>query len=246
MAFIEEGRWHPSRQLELVLAGNLGAQSDNIDNRYRSIFNIHFEDSDETISELFKQILGAVIIARTPLSRADLHKLLRISEEVDWSFNSILNKLSSVMDLDGPLRLTHLSFAEFLVDPMRCRDPRFLIDKRVCNHMLTQQCLKIMDSELRFNICSLSTLYLPNDSNPHDQVVILPHLSYSCRFWAQHLIVTHFDEKIARQIQVFFRTKLLYWLEVLSLIKAMNSASNSLLLVNKWSHVSISVYSLIT
>jgi hypothetical protein len=244
VAFIETRKGDPRRKLKLVLAGDLGKQIDNIDVLYRNILDFHFEDSDETTFEMFRHILGAIIVAKIPLTRDDLHKLLRISEEVEWSFNPILNKLSSVMDLDGPLRLRHLSFAEYLVDPNRCRDPRFLVDPEACQYVLTQRCLEMMDNELRFNICSLTTSYLPNDSNPHDQAAIHPHLSYSCRFWAEHLIATCFDEDIAGQIRVFFRTKLLYWLEVLSLMKAMKSASASLLSIVKWSQVSIFMYGL--
>jgi hypothetical protein len=125
---------------------------------------------------------------------------------------------------------------------MRCRNPRFLTDPEASQYMLTHRCLETMNNELRFNICSLPTSYLPNNLNSHDQVAILPHLSYSCRFWAEHLITTRFDEVVAYQIEMFFRTKLLYWLEVLSLIKAMNSASASLLLVVKWRQVSIFIH----
>jgi hypothetical protein len=244
VAFIETGTGNPMEKLKLVLAGNLGDQIDNIDTLYLNILDFHFRGSDETTFELFKQILGAVILARTPLRRADLCELLGISAAAEWSFDSILNKLSSVIDLDDPLRLRHLSFAEYLVDSKRCRDPRFLVDPEACQYVLTRMCLGTMDNELRFNIWSLTTSYLPNDSNPHDPAAILPHLSYSCRFWTEHLIATRFDEEIACQIQVFFRTKLLYWLEVLSLIKAMNSASASLLSIVKWSPVSIFMYCL--
>jgi hypothetical protein len=239
VTFIETRTGNLMEKLELVLTTDLGEMINNIDSLYQNILDFHFRGSDQTTLTMFKHILGAVIVARTPLYRADLCQLLGISAAASWLFNSILNKLSSVIDLNGPLRLRHLSFAEFLVDPKRCYDPRFLIDPGVCQSMLTQRCLETMDNELRFNICSLTTSYLPNDSNPHDRAAIRPHLSYSCRFWTKHLIATRFDEEIGRQILVLFRTKLLYWLEVLSLIKAMNSASVSLLSIVKWSQVSI-------
>ena len=190
---------------------------------------------------MFRRILGAVTVARTPLGRADLCQLLGISAAVIWSFNSILNKLSSVIDLDGPLRLRHLSFAEYLVDPIRCRDPRFFIDLELCQYALTRRCLETMDNELRFNICSLPTSYFANDSITYDQSAISPYLSYACRFWAQHILFTSFDHQTANLVHKFLHTKFLFWLEVLSLIKDVPVASTSLLSVVKWSQVSVCI-----
>jgi hypothetical protein len=76
---------------------------------------------------MFNKILGTIIVARIPLHRNDLEQVLGISDEDDWTFNLIRDKLSSVTDLDDFIRLRHLSFVEFLVDPNRCRDSQFLI-----------------------------------------------------------------------------------------------------------------------
>jgi hypothetical protein len=190
---------------------------------------------------MFKKTLGAIIVSRIPLRRRDLEQLLGISDEDDWSFNWILDELSSVIDLEDFIRLRHLSFAEFLVDPKRCHDPQFLI--KPSEHLaLARRCLEIMDSKLRFNICSLPTSYLTNESNTYDQTAIVPHLSYSCRFWVDHVLFTSFDHQTANLVHEFLHTKLLFWLEVLSLIKEVPIALTSLPSMVKWSQVSVCIY----
>jgi hypothetical protein len=57
---------------------------------------------------------------------------------------------------------------------------------------------------------------------------ISPQLSYSSRFWANHLSDSPFDAKILDAIDKFFHTKFLYWLEVLSLLAQMGIASTAL------------------
>jgi hypothetical protein len=238
IAFIKSRSGNPTSKLKLVLAGNLGTKSDIIDTLYHNILVHHFHGSDRETFDMFNKILGAIIVARIPLRCSDLEPLLGIPDEDDWSFNSTLNKLSSVIDLEDLIRFRHLSFAEFLVDPSRCRDSRFLIKPSEHHLVLTRRCLEVMNSELRFNICSLPTSCLPNDSNTYDPTSISPCLSYSCRFWVDHLQLTTFHDRTADKVCSFLHTKFLFWLEVLSLIKEVPIALSTLPSIVKWSQVS--------
>jgi hypothetical protein len=126
-AFMGERRGKPNAKLQLVLEGNLGKRSEDIDTLYRNILDFSFDDSDETTFELFRMVVGAIIFAKMPLHRADLkyfiHRFGREDDGDGWEIDAILYRLSSVIELDGPLRLRHLSFAEFLSDPNRCHEP---------------------------------------------------------------------------------------------------------------------------
>ena len=98
-----------------------------------------------------------------------------------------------------------------------------------------------MKSGLRFNIARLETSHCRNadilDLDARITRTILPHLSYGCRFWADHLGATAYDTDILDEIKDFLHYRLLYWLEVLSLIKKVNMASRMLLSVVRWNQV---------
>jgi hypothetical protein len=250
MAFLEEKRGSPSSKLKLVLAGNLGKQNENIDGLYRHVLDYHFKDADDTTLELFRMAIGAIIVARVPLHRDDLqhflHVLGRRDDEDDWEFNSILHSLSSVIELGGPLRLKHLSFTEFLSDINRCGDRRFFVDPSEQHRNMALACLRVMNAELRFNICGLESSHLRNDEvQDLDKRIassIASRLSYSCRYWAAHLCGTASGcdsrDVLLQEVKEFFYVRLLYWLEVMSLIKEISASSIGLLMAASWVEVS--------
>ena len=101
-----------------------------------------------------------------------------------------------------------------------------------------------MKSELQFNICKFKTSHLSND-DIHDQAIptniaIGDHLSYSCRFWTDHLqaLPPGPNDEILEEVKDLIQSRLLYWLEVLSLVKAVDMASPALLLTSRWLKVS--------
>jgi len=106
---------------------------------------------------------------------------------------------------------------------------------------MTVACLHIMKAGLRFNICKIETSYLRNDDLdlvPRIKRFISTRLSYACCFWAEHLSTTKPDPKLRDAVREFMEFRLLYWLEVLSLVKKYNIASRALLLIGEWSRVS--------
>jgi len=80
-------------------------------------------------------------------------------------------------------------------------------------------CLQVMRTGLRFNICQLETSHIRNVDVPdlasRIEKFIPAHLSYSCRFWSDHLQTVKFDVEVMESVKDFLRNGLLYWLEVL-------------------------------
>jgi hypothetical protein len=254
MAFVEERRGDPVKKLKIVLTGKLGSRSEEIDTLYQNILQFFFKDSDNSTFELLKTVVGAITAAEVPLYREDLKRFLHLFDRYDEfdekEFNAILYRLSSVLE-DGPLRIRHLSFSEFLTDPDRCHDRRFLINREEQERNLALACLRVVNSELRFNICRLESSHFRNDDVANLSLRIaefIPtHLSYSCRFWATHLCDTPKDENgcdiLLKEIEDFFRIRLLYWLEVMSLIREIPASSIALLAASRWIHVSSAICS---
>jgi hypothetical protein len=251
MAFMEEEHGVPHNRLQLILARKLGNGGDNIDTLYRQILDFYFKKSNNATLELFRAVVGAIVVAKVPLHRDDLkHFLDRQDDEDQRQFNVILRKLSSVISMGGHdslLRLRHLSFAEFLTDIERCHDRRFFIDPSTQRRNLILACLRLMNQGLKFNICDLETSHRRNDDIEdltfRIERSIPTHLLYSCRFWAEHLgdspDAKHGQSVLLKEIEKFLHIHFLHWLEVLSLIKEVSIASMALLTTARWIEVSL-------
>ena len=247
IAFMEEKRGKPAGKLDLILAGDLGTRNDNVDSLYRQILDFYFSDVDDSMFDLFKAVIGAIIVVKIPFHRDDLKHFLGIQDEEDErQIGVILHSLSSVISADGTIRLRHFSFAEFLTDAKRCHDHRFSIDKNKLHCDLAFACLRLMKAGLKFNICGLETSYLRNHHVPglseRITTLIPTRLQYSCRFWAAHLCEVTTDRNrcgaLLKEVKDFLYVRLLYWLEVMSLIKEVPASSVALLTAAKWIKVS--------
>ncbi|EGN94359.1 hypothetical protein SERLA73DRAFT_162987 [Serpula lacrymans var. lacrymans S7.3] len=93
--------------------------------------------------------------------------------------------------------------------------------------------------DLKFNICNLETSHLSNEGI-HDLAErlkenISPPLGYACKFWADHVHATCPNDKLLSLVKNVVDTKLLYWLEVISLLGCVPLVSPSLLKIARWS-----------
>jgi hypothetical protein len=176
------------------------------------------------------------------LQRFPLHEddLPYFSFEKRSSVKDILGKLSSVISIgaDKRVRISHLSFSEFLCDPAQCPKP-FYIDQKVESQRFTMACFQLMRDGLRFNICDLETSHLFNnevkDLSQRIENKVGRPLLYACRFWASHVQSTMANEynrfSLMKEVEEFLYTRLLFWLEVMSLVDEIAAANISLLTV---------------
>lgn len=70
-------------------------------------------------------------------------------------------------------------------------------------------CLRIMDQELRFNICKFPSSFLRNKDLPNSSATveahISPHLRYACDHWAEHVSeVETLDVDLIQMLSSFF------------------------------------------
>jgi hypothetical protein len=165
--FVDQGL--PKQQLNLILGGAFHEEGDAIGKLYQQILRLSFNNPRERVSDTFKKVVGAIVVAKTPLHRKDLiHFLAKQKDEspIDESaIEFILNNLSTVISsrtTDSRVHISHLSFTEFVCDPTRC-DSAFVIDRSTHNEIMAQACFRVMNAGLRFNICNIETSYLRND-----------------------------------------------------------------------------------
>jgi hypothetical protein len=174
--------------------------------------------------EDFKQIIGSIIMLATPLSVPALSKLLHVElikiQKLFYRLHSVLNIPS---DSDKPVRILHLSFRDFLLDEeiKEMGDGKqFWIDKDIMHQILTHQCLELMSSRLKRNICKL-----PSDGTLRSEIELQgiehhlpPELQYACRYWAEHLCQCLDQVSQLEKAFLFLKTHFLHWLEVMSIL----------------------------
>jgi hypothetical protein len=88
---------------------------------------------------------------------------------------------------------------------------------------LAQACLRVMTDGLRFNVTQCHSSHLANDDQSSAN---LDHgLIYACLFWVDHLSDTRAVEGFHRQLHHFVFSKLLFWLEAMSVLGKIDAAA---------------------
>jgi len=148
--------------------------------------------------------------------------------------------LSGATDSSITIRPLHASFSDFLTD--RDRSHEFFIDVQRIHKDLAFASLGVMMEQLHFNICDLPSAYLPNsqisDLDARVKKYIPSEMAYSCRFWTNHVRRVPFESILAVEVRAFFNNEIfLFWLEVLSLLKLVNTCAGSLSSLIQWAMV---------
>jgi len=185
------------------------------------------EDDKETWLDAFREIVGSIVILESPLSVISLARLLQIPpKQVEFQLDFLHSVLSIPKNKDVPIRLLHLSFREFLVDPRKQGKIPFWVDERRTHEKLASHSLKLMSKSngLHQNMCSLSPPgILRSDINERTiSSNLSPELQYACRYWVHHLEKSgqHITEGDATHL--FLQKHFLHWLEAMSLIRETN------------------------
>ncbi|KIM21458.1 hypothetical protein M408DRAFT_80517, partial [Serendipita vermifera MAFF 305830] len=226
--FLRQGE--PQEQLNRILGGTgMGGLA----TLYSSILGASFVEPTEKVLGNFRRIVGAIILAKEPLTASSLIHLCSVDHSM---LSYIRNGLQSVMDTGEALRFSHQSFVDFLLNSTECR-PGFLINLHQQKRYMTLGCFRIMKWHLRFNICDIKSSHKRNNDvaglERRIKERIPPHLAYSCHYWANHLPAA-FDPEISEHIDYFVQNQFLVWLEVLSLTKRVNLGTNMIGRLIEW------------
>jgi len=170
-------------------------------------------------------VIGAMIFARQPLDDNALIMLpeVKIPGSDADRLGLIRKGLVSVIDSGPILRFHHRSFEDFLLSPSFLQEhPELLAiqDHVHQERQLTVLSLKtLVSSKLHFNMCSLESSFVFNKNiQAAAKTTIPPLVSYSCQYWADHLIFTPSDEMLVDAVKFVMYEKLLFWMEVMSLL----------------------------
>ena len=236
---LDDIRCNPKAQMKDLMRGiavdNTGANPLNaLDGFYTQILSaaVPSNSSPEILSR-FRSVVGTIVLLQDPLPLHALAILLRTSIN---DVNGTLLHLQSIIWLSGPEsdtpRIYHKSFPDFITDAQRCSNvPRFYVSVVLRHGHIARDCFRVMDEQLRTNICDLEfpERYLDNDKIQHLVVGrISSELQYASLHWATHLYSAEKDEDLCALLEKFSFTHLLHWLEVLSLIGHLEVAYTAL------------------
>jgi hypothetical protein len=224
----------PNELLTKVLANSTGYGVSGLFKLYKNVL----ESKSIRNTETFRSVIGTILVVapHRPLPEETVAKLLSIKEDYilrNWvdMFSSLLYRDASI---GGGIRVRHLSIFEFLTS-QDCPD-HFRIDIDQANLEVACACLKAMIKELKFNICHLETSSLSNqevdDLDGRIQKHISDSLQYACIYWANHLCYTSghpIQGNIYPLIDAFFEgIRPLFWIEVLSVMRQVQSGISAL------------------
>jgi hypothetical protein len=167
---------------------------------------------------IMRQILGSIVALSSPLSVSSLGMLILIPEQ---RVNRMLKELHAILDIpkghSQPLRLHHPSFRDFLFSKDRCVDVNFWVDDKQAHAALAANCIQLMSSMLKKDICSMKAPGTLSAAMGKDRVAqcIKPELQYACVNWIQHLAKGSTQLHDDDQVNSFLMEHFLHWLEAL-------------------------------
>lgn len=178
------------------------------------------EDKAESLAE-FRDVVGPIVLLAQPLSVRSLARLLGVEPE---DIHVLLNSLHSVLDIpledDAPVRLFHLSFRDFLVDPAKRTTNKFWIDEAKYHKTLAERCIQLMGQRLKRDVCGLK---MPGKLRSEVELQIIntylpSEVQYACQYWVHHLNESKYNIEDGGLVHTFLTGHLLHWLEALSLV----------------------------
>ena len=196
-----------------------------LDELYMQILQNAFPDISVEYASKLRIVLGSVVLLCNPLSPSNLEQLLGLHIGIT------LQELQSVVILPNDnskvMRLIHPSFHDFLTDPKRCLNTKFLITPSLQHSFLAEACLNTLKL-LTQDICNIKQPWkLHCEVDNLAKLVyqhIPPFLQYACHYWSQHLSQSLLSDRLLNLLEEFCNKYLLFWIEVCSLLGNLQGA----------------------
>jgi len=252
--FIDNRNDNPRKRLDFLLQSPESSAHEGkaklkmnktLDSLYISILQEAFGDDDQRTDPRIRSVLGAVILAANPLPPSTIAAFLGLdTEDVFPVLSSFHSLLVFHQDTRHPVRPFHKSFPDFLVDPVRCINPRFRVSPPDHHSELVIGCLEIMNGTLKKNMFGFPDCSTNDEADglrKRAKGNIDHGLRYACESWHKHLVdastaSTHMV-KITSVLHQFLEQKFIFWLEVLSILGAVRNAVDALDVAAKWLEV---------
>jgi hypothetical protein len=167
--------------------------------------------------------------------------LILLSEQ---RVNRVLKQLHAIIDVpkdhSQPLRLHHPSFRDFLFSKDQCNDVNFWVDERQAHAALAGNCIRLMSSTLKQDICGIRAPGTLAADIGKDRVAQCnnPELEYACVHWIQHLAKGSTELQDGDQVDSFLKEHFLYWFEALGWLRKVSEGIHAISLLESFVPVS--------
>jgi hypothetical protein len=245
--------------MEQLLAAKSGinAGSSLIDELYRQILWTAFcRFGDQQFRERL-DILHTLLCTAERVSPTVAGQLLSDSEDLSETVSMVVHALHAVLYIrDGRVLWYHASFPDFMFDSLRSnfetpnttgKTTRLSCDESAHHTFLAQSCFRVMESQLKFNICDLPSSFLFDsevaDLGSRVATNISEVLKYSCQYWAHHTTrsMSGAGGSLQHFISDFLALRVLFWIEAMNLLGSSGRCSLDLQSVRATLEVSPSV-----
>ncbi|GKT86188.1 vegetative incompatibility protein HET-E-1 [Colletotrichum tofieldiae] len=175
----------------------------------------------DTALQQFRHIVGTIITLSSPLSVGAIAQLLDVPRH---NVEDRLDMLHSVLDIPkdsgSSVRLLHLSFRDFLVDPHYRDNNPFWVDEKRIHHQMVTNCIRLMREHLREDVLDLKAPGTPQSTvDSLDIDGCLPSQTrYACLYWVHHVEQADSVAELIGPVYDFLSRHFLHWLEVLGWI----------------------------
>jgi len=237
--FIQERRCGgPDQQLAKILRYQTRSQQSQLDATYLPILEqqvVGLTNSEkQDVMNNFRTVVGSIVLLAEPLPASLLAALIGVPKDVvDARLDYLHSVLSIPSNSNSPLRLFHLSFRDFLVDPDKRDTNPFWVDEKATHDRIATRCLELLSGSghLRKDICNLSMSGVARQDV--DLAVIessLPvDVRYACLYWVHHMEQSGAPMTDSHLAYHFLQHHLLHWLEALALL---GKISDSITMIN--------------
>ena len=190
----------------------------------------------------FQHVVGTILLLFNPLSIKAISELLKHDTSYIYTIVQPLHSLLLIpAKIEDPILTFHKSFPDFLMDPERCKDEQFSVEPAAIHAEILLSCLNLMGEKLGRNICHLddyAILSEVEDLATHQKDHIGDALGYACQFWTKHLLgvpsSSTYIQELERGIDKFFKVQFLHWIEVLALLKRLDTGVYAMNDVKQW------------
>lgn len=238
--FLGDPDWDPQEQLEIILRYSQNEAS-KLDPTYLPVFDRLLFDCDDRKADVlideFIRIVGSIIIFQEPLPVAGISRLLKVTR---GTVDRRLSRLHSVLDIPTdtvqPVRLLHLSFRDFLLDPTKRKKFVFWVDEYQAHTFVARQCLQLLSRPdvLKQDICGLGSpgALRSTISNQTLEQSLPAEVQYACRYWIEHAARSKGGD-LWDSAYKFFKVSFLYWLEAMCVMGRLLDALAAVTLLQK-------------
>ncbi|KAG8989070.1 hypothetical protein FRB90_002417, partial [Tulasnella sp. 427] len=234
ITYLAEGS--PTARLQMLLK-DPGKWS-GLDELYRQILQKAFHNVrlEPTRQDLLCSVLGCLVVAPVPVSLEVLAGLygekeplagLDLLDAVDFLRNDLLVDLVSLLFIPrapgDPMQLMHTSVRDLLVNKTRCEGQLYYVEATQHHRHLAGLCMAHMLKTLKYNMCDLAQHWLvSSEIQDIGEQKVAKVVRYCCMSWSTHL--TEGDTALGvdelSDFESFSQEKIMFWLEVISLIGA--------------------------